>query len=91
MTKVNAEPKNDAIAAFGDAPEEEYTFLLVPVAVYAVCSQQARREQISVGEVFQKAVLQYLQAAETESNRPPERPKPTRPEPAIVVGRKRIS
>jgi hypothetical protein len=89
MTKVNAEPKNDAITAFGDATEEEYTFLLVPVAVYAVCSQQARREQISVGEVFQKAVLQYLQAAEMAANRPAERQRVDRPEPAIVVGRKR--
>lgn len=88
MTKVNAEPKNDAVTAFGDAPEEEYTFLLVPVAVYSICSQQARREQISVGEVFQKAVLQYLQAAETAS-RPAERPKVNRPEPAIVVGKRR--
>lgn len=88
MNRIRPEPKDEAAAAFGDAPEEEYTFLLVPVAVYAVVSQQARKEQISTGEVFQKAVLQYLQAAEMAS-RPVERPRMDRPEPTIVVGKRR--
>jgi len=61
MTKVKSVLKNDASYALGDAPEEEYTFLLVPVAVYSLLSQQARQEDCSVGELFQRAIVQYLQ------------------------------
>lgn len=88
MERIRPEPKNDVVAALGDAPEEEYTFLLVPVAVYALVSQLARREGCSVGEVFQRSLLQYLQAAETAERRPPEQ-HVSRPAPDIAVRRKR--
>jgi hypothetical protein len=86
-TKVRGEPKNDAITAFGMSPEEEYTFLLVPVAVYSLVSEVARREGCSVGEVFQRSLLQYLQAAEAPRERAPE--QPSRPAPDIALKRRR--
>jgi hypothetical protein len=89
MDRIRPEPKNEAAAALGDAPEEEYTFLLVPVAVYSLVSQQARKEGCSVGEVFQKSLLQYLQAAESQGRKPAEHQQPDRPEPAITIRRKR--
>lgn len=87
--RIRSELKNDPAQSFGDAPEEEYTFLLVPVAVYSIISQQARKEQCSVGEVFQKAILQYLQAADQAERRPHDRQQADRPEPSIVVRKKR--
>jgi hypothetical protein len=88
MDRIRPEPKNDAALALGDAPEEEYTFLLVPVAVYSLVSQQARKEGCSVGEVFQRSLLQYLQAAESAGSRSAEQ-RPSRPAPDIAVRRKR--
>ena len=88
MDRIRPEPKNDAVHALGDAPEEEYTFLLVPVAVYSLVSQQARKEGCSVGEVFQRSLLQYLRAAESVGVRPEEQ-RPERPAPDIAVRRKR--
>ena len=88
MDRIRPEPKNDAALSFGDAPEEEYTFLLVPVAVYSLVSQLARKEGCSVGEVFQRSLLQYLQAAESAGSRSVEQ-KPDRPAPDIAVRRKR--
>lgn len=87
MNRVTATPKRDISMELGDAPEEEYTFLLVPVAAYSLVSQIARRDGCSVGEVFQKALLQYLHNAEVDSN--PEAHRPARAEPAIVVKRRR--
>jgi len=87
--KVRTELKNDPARQLGDAPEEEYTFLLVPVAVYAAVSQQARKEQCSVGEVFQKALMQYLRAAEEVERRPTDRHQVARPEPVLVVKKRR--
>jgi len=87
--KIQSELKNDPAQAFGDAPEEEYTFLLVPVAVYSMVSQIARRDQCSVGEVFQRALLQYVQAADSAAKRPQDRQQMGRPEPAIVVKKRR--
>jgi hypothetical protein len=88
MNRIRPEPKNDISHALGDAPEEEYTFLLVPVAVYSLVSQLARKEGCSVGEVFQRSLLQYLQAAESSGGRPAEQ-RQDRPEPDIAVRRKR--
>jgi hypothetical protein len=88
MDRIRPEPKNDPAVALGDAPEEEYTFLLVPVAVYSLVSQLARREGCSVGEVFQRSLLQYLQAADSASSRSVEK-IPDRPAPDIAVRRKR--
>lgn len=88
MERIRPEPKNDAVAAFGDAPEEEYTFLLVPIGVYALVSQISRVQGCSVGEVFQKALLAYVQAAETAGAKSVDR-QPDRSEPDLVVKRKR--
>lgn len=88
MERIRPEPKNDAVVALGDAPEQEFTFLLVPVAVYSLVSQIARAQGCSVGEVFQKALLQYVQAAEAAVDKPSDR-QATRPEPDLVVKRKR--
>lgn len=89
MDRIRPEPKNDPASALGDAPEEEYTFLLVPVAVYSLVSQLARKEGCSVGEVFQRSLLQYLQAAEAAERRPSEQQHANRPAPDIAVRRKR--
>jgi hypothetical protein len=88
MDRIRPEPKHDAVTALGDAPEEEYTFLLVPVGVYSLVSQIARTQGCSVGEVFQRSLLAYVQAAETAGNRSPDR-QPDRPAPDLVVKRKR--
>lgn len=89
MERIRPELKNEVSNSLGDAPEEEYTFLLVPVAVYSLVSQVARRDGCSVGEVFQKALLQYLQAAESKGQQPQDRQQPARPEPAITVRKRR--
>lgn len=88
MDRIRPEPKNDVSGALGDAPEEEYTFLLVPVGVYSLVAQLARQQGCSVGEVFQKALLQYVHAAETAEARSVDR-QPDRPVPDMVVKRKR--
>ena len=89
MDRIRPEPKNDAVHALGDAPEEEYTFLLVPVAVYSLVSQQARKEGCSVGEVFQRSLLQDLRAAESSGVSRSAEHRPERPAPDIAVRRKR--
>jgi hypothetical protein len=88
MERIRPEPKDDAAIALGDAPEEEYTFLLVPVGVYSLVSQIARQQGCSVGEVFQKSLLAYVHAAETAGTKSPER-QPERQAPDLVVKRKR--
>jgi hypothetical protein len=88
MNRIRPEPKNEAVLALGDAPESEYTFLLVPVEVYSLVSQIARSQGCSVGEVFQKSLLAYVQAIESGGAKPPER-QPSRPAPDLVVKRKR--
>ena len=87
MERIRPEPKNDAATALGDAPEEEYTFLLVPVGVYTLVSQVARQQGCSVGEVFQRSLLAYVQAAETAGKAPDRQPE--RQAPDLVVKRKR--
>lgn len=89
MERIRPELKNEVSNALGDAPEEEYTFLLVPVAVYSLVSQVARREGCSVGEVFQRSLLQYLQAVDSKGQSPQDRPQPERPAPAITVRKRR--
>lgn len=88
MNRIRPEPKDDASNALGDAPEEEYTFLLVPVGVYTLVAQIARQQGCSVGEVFQRSLLAYVQAAETGVAKQPDR-QPSRPPPDMVVKRKR--
>ncbi|HUV14317.1 MAG TPA: hypothetical protein VMY18_11795 [Acidobacteriota bacterium] len=88
MNRIHPEPKNEAMQALGDAPEEEYTFLLVPVGVYSLVSQLARKEGCSVGEVFQRSLLQYLRAVESAEGRVPDQ-RADRPAPDIAVRRKR--
>ena len=86
--RIRSEPKDDIATALGDAPEEEYTFLLVPVAVYSLVSQQARKEGCSVGEVFQKSLMRYMQPAEAAERRQEPKRMAPRVAPSIVVRRK---
>ena len=84
--KVKADPIDEIGNALGDAPETEFTFLLMPVATYSVLSQFAREEGCSVGEVLQKAVLQYLQSASRSGHESVDRSE-ARPEPDMVMRR----
>lgn len=88
MQRIRPELKNDPATALGDAPEEEYTFLLVPVAVYSIVSQQAKKEQCSVGEIFQKSLLYYMQSVENAEKRQQESNQ-IKADPDIVVSRRR--
>jgi hypothetical protein len=89
--KVKAELVDDeAAAALGDAPETEFTFLLCPVMTYSILSEQAQMEGCSVGEVLQKALLQYLRAARGMDQPASEMSEP-RPEPDMVIRRKKRS
>lgn len=87
MVRVKPEPKDDAILALGDAPEEEYTFLLVPVAVYSIVSKISKERGLSVGQVFQKALLQYIDGI--DSVKEPIGAKVDRPAPDISMQIKR--
>lgn len=85
--KVRGKAKEDPEAVLGPADEQEFTFLLVPVATYQIIHEQARKEGTTVAEVFQKAVLQYLRRANDEQAKP--QPQAANiPKPAIVVRRK---
>jgi len=84
--KVKADPIDEIGNALGDAQETEFTFLLMPVVTYSILSQFAREEGCSVGEVLQKAVLQYLQSASRSDHKPVDRSEP-RPEPDMVMRR----
>lgn len=88
MNRIKPELKNDPADILGDSPEQEYTFLLVPVQVYSLVAQYAKKEQCSVGEVFQKALLKYLTDADSDKSSQPEREQPAK-QPEIVVSRKR--
>jgi hypothetical protein len=84
--KIKADPVDEIGAALGDADETEFTFLLMPVMTYSIISEQAGREGCSVGEVLQKAVLQYLQSANGMDRQADERTEP-HPEPDMVIRR----
>jgi hypothetical protein len=88
--KVKADPTDEASMALGDAPETEFTFLLCPVMTYSIMSEQAQSEGCSVGEVLQKALLQYLRAAHGVDQPTAEISEP-RPEPDVVIRRKKRS
>ena len=84
--KLKAEAVDEAGAALGDAEETEFTFLLVPVMTYSIIAEQAGKEGCAVGEVLQKALLQYLQAANGMDQQTDERAEP-HPEPDMVIRR----
>jgi len=84
--KVKADSIDEIGNALGDAPETEFTFLLMPVATYSLLSVFARKEQCSVGEVLQKALLQYVQSADRSVQEAVDRSEP-RPEPDMVIRR----
>lgn len=86
MIKINAEAVDEIGSALGDADETEFTFLLMPVVSYSVLSEQAGKEGCSVGEVLQKAIMQYLQAANGMGQQEVERSEPA-PEPDMVLRR----
>ena len=88
--KVKVDPVDDAADALGDAPETEFTFLLMPVDTYSILAAQAMQEQTSVGMVLQKAVLQYLRSANGVDQQVADRPAQM-PEPDMVIRRKKRS
>ena len=88
--KVRAEVKDDAADALGEAQEQEFTFLLMPVATYSILADQAAKEGTSVGAVLQKALLQYLRAANGVDQQEQQMPA-NRPEPDMVIRRKKRS
>jgi len=82
MARIKPDPVQEAESVLGAPGEGEFTFLLVPVEAYSMVSQLAREQGCSVGEVFQKALMQYIRSAvggEAVDEQPP------RPEPDIVV------
>jgi hypothetical protein len=87
MMKVRGNLTAEAEAVLGSADEQDFTFLLIPMRTYQVVYEQARKEGISVAEVFQRSVLQYLRRANDEEARP-EPQTAAIPKPAIVVRRK---
>ena len=89
--KVSAESVHNAVDALGDAPETEFTFLLAPVSTYAILAEQAGLEGCSVGEVLQKAVLQYLRAAHGMDQRIADNGRDMKPKPDVVIRRKKRS
>jgi len=88
MLKIKAEDVDEVGNALGDAEETEFTFLLMPVASYSILSEQAGVEGCSVGEVLQKAIMQYLQFANGMGQPEIERSEPA-PEPDMVLRRNR--
>ena len=88
--KVRADPIDEAGQALGDAGETEFTFLITPVQVYSILAEQAAKEGCSVGEVLQKAVLQYLRAAYGMDRQIDDISKQM-PEPDMVIRRKKRS
>jgi hypothetical protein len=86
MIKIKADAIDEAGSALGDAEETEFTFLLMPVLSYSVLSEQASKEGCAVGEVLQKAIMQYLQAANGIGQQEVERSEPI-PEPDMVLRR----
>lgn len=85
--RLSGEPLADAEDIFGEAEETEFTFLLVPVSVYELTYQVAKDQGISVGSLFQKALLQYLRGAVGVD----ETPQPPQPsiQPDFVVKKRR--
>jgi len=88
--RVRGEPVGDPDGVLGEAPETEFAFLLVPMATYEIAMQAARKENISVADVFQKALLGYLRNVfEVDNDAEEEHRGPNRPEPAIVLRKRR--
>ena len=81
---------DEAVDIFGDAPEVEFSFLLIPMPTFKIANEVARMQGIGVTEVFQRAVLQYLQTAlnESETLKRDEPSGPAAPEPMVVMRKK---
>lgn len=86
--KIKAEAVDEIGNALGEAEETEFTFLITPVQTYSILAVQAQREGCSVGEVLQKAVVQYLRSVHDGGRRVEERSEPM-PEPDMVIRRRK--
>lgn len=91
--KVDPRPLKQAEEALGPTEEQDFTFMLVPVALYRVLSEHSRKEGCSVGQVFQRALMQYLlpkteDDGSTQDDRDVQRPEDA-PARAVIVKRKR--
>lgn len=81
--RVKSSPLEEAERILGKGGEAELTFVMVPMDTYGLLSERARKDGCTVGEVFQRAILQYLKPA------PIQKPEDfSRPKPAIMVKRK---
>lgn len=69
--KLKGDPINESMQTLGEANEQEFTFLLLPIKTYKMIADKAKQEGCTAAQVFEKAVLQYLregdQAGKTES------------------------
>ena len=86
--KVKAEAVDEAGVALGDTEETEFTFLITPVQTYSILSEQAQLEGCSVGEILQKAVVQYFRSIH-DTERKAETRSENMPEPDMVIRRKK--
>ncbi len=94
MIRIRPEPiETEEEAAFRDAAEQDVTFLLMSMNDYRKCSEQGRKEGCTAAQIVAKAVSQYLRPGKDEAGDSPtktESPEsPPRPEPDIVVRRRR--
>jgi len=79
--------------AFGDPPQQDITFLLVPMSTYRLCAERAKIDGCTAAQVFERAILQYLRPVKNDVDDSPtkEEPQsePPETEPDIVVRRNR--
>lgn len=86
---MKGEPLKEASQILGEAGESEFTFLLIPAATYRMIADRAKEEGRTAAQVFQKALLQYLQPAEPIKASDQVPGSDQRPAPALVFKRKR--
>ena len=94
MMKVRPEPiETEEEAAFNDAAEQEVTFFLMPMATYRLCSERAKSEGCTAADIVGKAISQYLfpdkDGAVDSPTKTEASESPPRPEPDIVIKRRR--
>lgn len=84
--KVKGDPYREAEQALGPSGELEMTMLLVPMSTYRLVHDQAQKESCTVGQLFEKAILQYLRIANEAGGRVEE--KRAKPKPVAVLRRR---
>ena len=89
--RLRGTPITNGADVFGDAPEEEYTFLLVPMRTYELLYQLAREQGISMAELWQDAALEYVENRRSRAvaSSSPSRSREELGEPDFVVTKRR--